>query len=768
MTRRTEPVTEADRPAGRELAPLPLDGPLPGGLARGYVKPWDPALGHDPEEAPRRTVGGIGLYLHAFRRRWPLAISVGLACGCAAMIAAWFVATDRYTAVALLKISANEQQLVFQTVERASNSSFEIYKGTQQQMLTSDLVLTAALRNPETAKLAALQTEDDPVRWLARNLRVEFPNNAEILRVSLTTSKPEEAEALVNAVVDAYMAEVVDAERHRQERRLKDLDRLYDEKELEMRNGRTELKQLAEQLGTGDTGALALKQQIILQQYAESRNELSRLRTELQRARDDLQIKQAWIKALETGTQPAPDLETLAATDPVLARLSEQIEEIDKRLTSVWQKVSEKLYFKISADDLQLRKSLVEKQAKRRAELVAKLPKISRTNLDPQIAELKVRIDILAAQEKAAVEDLDKQRQKAEQVGNSSIEVEMKRSELVYLDKVLAPIADEREKLKVELSPMTSKPRISVVQPADVPKSRDGRPRVQTAAVAGMGGFFGVILLVLVWDVRKQRINSLVDLSRGLGLNVIGTIPLLPQKALCAGRTGKRHRKSQNSLNHAVDAIAARLFLRKDAEGVRVVMVSSATQGEGKTLLAVQLAKRLARTGERTLLVDYDLRRPAIHRIFAMPRGPGVSECLEMNVDLNQVAQPTDIDNLFVITAGKPLVDSLGLLSNGVTTSFFDHAREAFSFVVIDGCPILPVVDGLLVSQHADTVVLSVRRDTSEAPQVLRACEKLAAFGSRKYVVVLNGSHEEVYGDYQDAIINARVEATAPAEAGKT
>ena len=188
-------------------------------------------------------------------------------------------------------------------------------------------------------------------------------------------------------------------------------------------------------------------------------------------------------------------------------------------------------------------------------------------------------------------------------------------------------------------------------------------------------------------------------------------------------------------------------------------MVSSAIQGEGKTTLAVQLATRLARTGEPTLLVDYDLRRPAIHRIFGLPRGPGVSDCLQKQCEVSQVVHPADAENLSIITAGNSLPDLLGPLANGVTTAFFEKARAAFTFIVVDGSPILPVIDGLLVSQHADTVVLSVRRDTSEAPQVLRACEKLSAFGSRKYVVVLNGSQEDVLDDYHEQVITARVDA---------
>ena len=220
-------------------------------------------------------------------------------------------------------------------------------------------------------------------------------------------------------------------------------------------------------------------------------------------------------------------------------------------------------------------------------------------------------------------------------------------------------------------------------------------------------------------------------------------------------------------MNHSVDSIAARLFLRKDSGGVRVVMVSGAVQGEGKTALAVQLAIRLARAGERTLLADYELRRPSLHRIFGVPRGPGVAECLRNHCEIEQVVRPTHVDSLFLVTAGTAFVDSLGPLSNGVTTAFFEKARKAFTFIVIDGCPILPVIDGLLVSQHADTVVLSVRRDTSEAAQVLRACEKLSEFGSRKCVAVLNGSREDVCGDYYEQVISARVEAAkATVDAG--
>ncbi len=178
----------------------------------------------------------------------------GLPCAFAAMVPAWLLTTDKYTAVSLLQISASQQTIVFPTEDRSA-SSFEVYKGTQQQLLTSDVVLISALRKPEVARLAVIQKEDDPVRWLARNLRVEYPGNAEIMRVSLTGNNPDEVAGLVCAVVEAYMNGAGDAELREKRVHLKELEKLYTEKSDLLRTHRTQIKQLTEDLGTGDPGA---------------------------------------------------------------------------------------------------------------------------------------------------------------------------------------------------------------------------------------------------------------------------------------------------------------------------------------------------------------------------------------------------------------------------------------------------------------------------------------------------------------------------------
>ena len=253
----------------------------------------------------------------------------------------------------------------------------------------------------------------------------------------------------------------------------------------------------------------------------------------------------------------------------MLIRLSDQIEEIDDRLATIREKLQEPAFLKVSADYRQMKKVLLEKAAKREKELNARFQ--TATKLNPEIVALKSRIEILKVQEKAGAKSLEQQRLKAERFGNSSIDVEMMRSELQYLDKVLSPIADEREKLKVELR---STPRITMFQKAEPPKTADSRARLRNAALGGRRRPLGRNLSGLVVG-RPQAADQFAgrplpraraDGGRHRASAAAGkvTAPVAPARIAPARIAGIGCDKWQTSLDHAVDSIAARLFLRKE------------------------------------------------------------------------------------------------------------------------------------------------------------------------------------------------------------
>ena len=184
MNKQTELILGNARPADMEQITVSSGGATPGGPGQVGIAIASSTTGYQRDEPDRRIVGGSSPYLHAFRRHWFLAVTAGILCGAAAMVPAWFLSNDQYTATALLHVSVSEQRLSFRRPVEASTTAFEIFKGTQQQFLLSGVVLNAALRKPETANLVILEKEGDPAQWLARNLRIDYPGNAEIMRVA--------------------------------------------------------------------------------------------------------------------------------------------------------------------------------------------------------------------------------------------------------------------------------------------------------------------------------------------------------------------------------------------------------------------------------------------------------------------------------------------------------------------------------------------------------------------------------------------------------
>jgi Mrp family chromosome partitioning ATPase len=165
----------------------------------------------------------------------------------------------------------------------------------------------------------------------------------------------------------------------------------------------------------------------------------------------------------------------------------------------------------------------------------------------------------------------------------------------------------------------------------------------------------------------------------------------------------------------------------------------------------------LARAGRRTVLVDFDLRHPAIDRSFQLPLDPGVSESLCGEVNVRDAVCETGMNNLFVLTAGRSDHHALQALANGKDKVLFDELREDYEFVIIDGSPILPVADSRYISQHVDTVVMSVFRDFSQIPKVMAAYEILETFGVKDLEAVVTSSTEGGRGDDRSVASEAAV-----------
>jgi capsular exopolysaccharide synthesis family protein len=169
-----------------------------------------------------------------------------------------------------------------------------------------------------------------------------------------------------------------------------------------------------------------------------------------------------------------------------------------------------------------------------------------------------------------------------------------------------------------------------------------------------------------------------------------------------------------------------KLQFEHDREGIKVFMVTSANVSEGKSTVAAFLAAAGARYHDNeTLLVDCDLRRPMVHKLYDLPNEGGVADILAHDKDINTVLKSSAIPNLKVITAGVAKRSPADLFSSARLHEMFDQIRFHFKIVLIDAPPMVPVSDSLLLSNEAEGILFVFKAGETPRRVAQRAVELL-------------------------------------------
>ena len=184
-----------------------------------------------------------------------------------------------------------------------------------------------------------------------------------------------------------------------------------------------------------------------------------------------------------------------------------------------------------------------------------------------------------------------------------------------------------------------------------------------------------------------------------------------------------------------------RLHQQRRLQPLKRVLVTSAGPGEGKTVVATNLAIVLARTSTRVLLVDGDLRRPSTERTLGLNIFRGVTDVLAGRVSLESAIRFLEPPaNIYHLGAGEDRSNAAELLKSDGARILFEQLAECFEWVIVDSCPVLPFSDSLRLATMADGAVLVVRSGVTRRKEMR---EMLTALEGRRICgIVLNGSSE--------------------------
>jgi polysaccharide biosynthesis transport protein len=317
-----------------------------------------------------------------------------------------------------------------------------------------------------------------------------------------------------------------------------------------------------------------------------------------------------------------------------------------------------------------------------------------------------------------------------------------------------------QEKLKeASISAGLRSSNIRIVDPALVPTTPSSPQKTRNILLSILVGLVGGVGLAVFREYLDNTVKSPDDIESLTGLPSLAVVPSLPDGN---GRHGRLSRlvgdgmpqeiasprvellsyvQPKSQISEAFRALRTSLLLSQAEHPPQVILVTSALPREGKTTAAVNLAVTLAQLGDRTLLMDSDLRKPGIRRALNLTVGKegGLSSYLAGVSSLDEITIPHPaISNLTALTTGPVPPSPADLLSSHRMRDALLEFRRRFKFIVIDSPPVMAATDAVILSALTDGVLLVVRSGSTPKEAFTRSRDLLSAVKCRLLGVVLN------------------------------
>ncbi|MEP6690650.1 MAG: polysaccharide biosynthesis tyrosine autokinase, partial [Gemmatimonadaceae bacterium] len=260
-----------------------------------------------------------------------------------------------------------------------------------------------------------------------------------------------------------------------------------------------------------------------------------------------------------------------------------------------------------------------------------------------------------------------------------------------------------------------------------------------TALIFGLTIGLGVAVAVENLD---DSVKSPDEVRDRLGMAVLGTIPRIRE-----GSTMRRDNDDSRLVTHvdprspvaeAYRSLRTNLAFARANTAMRTMVLTSPGPADGKSTTVANLAITFAQQGQRTLLIDADLRRAVLDKLFKVPRAPGLTDVLVGQKKLFDILHPTEIPNLSVLGSGQFPPNPAELLGSSAMREVLREAEEHFDIVLLDSPPLLAVTDAAVLATMVDGAILVVRVGATAKTAVRRAMAQLQTVTGRLIGAVLN------------------------------
>ncbi|RLS39652.1 MAG: polysaccharide biosynthesis tyrosine autokinase [Planctomycetota bacterium] len=296
--------------------------------------------------------------------------------------------------------------------------------------------------------------------------------------------------------------------------------------------------------------------------------------------------------------------------------------------------------------------------------------------------------------------------------------------------------------------------RTQVLAPAT--RGYQVEPNFQKCIIVGsVAGIAVGLLLGLLVEAADKSFRSPDDISQTLRLPIVGISPQI--------QLGRRDRtnpidpaivtihRPRSQSAEAFRGVRTYLMAATRGEGHRIVLLTSPEPGDGKSTMSSNLAVTLAQTGKSVLLIDADMRRPTVKRLFSLKNKMGLSNLLgDVSLDVNECIESVTFEGstLDILSSGECPIDPGERLMSDRMESLLNMLRDRYEWIIIDSPPVLAVTDSATLSRLVDGVILVVRMNGRTRMGAVRAAETLRTLGANILGLIANGIDPTKHGGY--------------------
>jgi capsular exopolysaccharide synthesis family protein len=651
-----------------------------------------------------------------------------------AAVAALFVAgaaayvhwtTPVYSATSRILVERETPTILNSDNEQAVSSS-KNYLNTQCSLLKSTPIAAAAIEAVDVKSLQSLAGVSDPVAYLKSNLLAELGLKDDLIICTLESPYPQEAAALVNAVVDAYVRFQSAQKRSTASDVLKVLQDERAQREADMKQKSQAL--MAFKQANGMLSFADEKGNIITQRLGRLSEEITDAQLQTIRAAADYKAAKAalegdparrgeWLKALQAKGE-------LRDMDAMHQRLSDSAVGLEVRLATSPNARNHPL--------IQSAHHLLEQV---KAKMDDEEQKMAQAYLAMSARKLE-----MAQNAEAAIQARYQDQERLAQDLNARM------AEQVALESALSQAERYNEVLDSRINElMTIKQapamNIRVLERAEASKS-PVRPMPARALIAALAmGLFCGSGLALLRRRMEQRMMSLPEIVALLDLPVLGAIPYIPRRLRQEEMT-VRPGVQRNPLSDVAEAhrmIRASISFGLPRASARTILVTSSAAKEGKSTVSSGLAWAMSEAGERVLLIDADFRKPVQHTIFNLgDKAIGLTDVIGGQATLAEAIAPSGINGLDVLPCGTIPISATEIINGEPFADMIDELTHRYDRIVLDSPPAGLVADARILAARADVTLLVVRAEKTTRKQALHALHGLSGVGARLLGVIVN------------------------------